>query len=166
MAETRWLDADEQRTWRTFLGAMGLLFGQLDRELQRDAGMPHGYYEILVRLSEAPHRTMRMSSLAESSQSSRSRISHAVAKLEIAGWVRRETCPTDRRGALAVLTDYGFAALAAAAPAHVEGVRTHLFDQLTPPQVSQLSAISAALLGHLSSLEGAPAGHRPDLAER
>jgi DNA-binding MarR family transcriptional regulator len=149
VAGPRWLDDDEQRTWRAFLDTNHLLFEQLDHELQRDAGIPHGYYEILVRLSEAPDRTLRMSQLAERSQSSRSRISHAVARLEEAGWVRRETCPTDRRGALAVLTDAGFAALAAAAPGHVEGVRSHLFDRLTAVQVRQLQAISEAVRDHL-----------------
>jgi DNA-binding MarR family transcriptional regulator len=143
------LDAEEQSAWRAFLTANQLLFEQLDHELQRDAGIPHGYYEILVRLSEAPGRTLRMSQLAERSQSSRSRISHAVARLEEAGWVRRELCPTDRRGSMAVLTDEGFGALAAAAPGHVEGVRSHLFDCLSREQVDQLRAISEAVTDHL-----------------
>ena len=98
MAEPRWLDADEQRTWRAFFGATQLLFDRLDRELQRDAGMPHAYYEILVVLSESPGRRRRMSELAETTLSSRSRLSHAVARLEERGWVRREACTTDRRG--------------------------------------------------------------------
>ena len=86
-ADTRWLDDDEQRAWRAFLTAQRLLFDRLERQLQRDAGLPHAYYEILVRLSEAPDRTLRMSQLADSSLSSRSRLSHAVARLEAAGWV-------------------------------------------------------------------------------
>ena len=143
---TRWLDEEEQGTWRAFLSATHLLFDQLDRELQRDANIPHAYYEILVRLSESPDRTMRMSQLADSTLSSRSRLSHAVSRLEEAGWVERRSCPTDRRGQLAVLTDVGFAALAAAAPGHVEGVRTHLFDPLTPEQVAMLREISETLL--------------------
>jgi DNA-binding MarR family transcriptional regulator len=145
MTETRWLDADEQKTWRAFIEATQLLLDQLDRELQRDGGMPHAYYEILVRLSEQPDRAMRMSELAERSLSSRSRLSHAVARLEESGWVRRESCPTDKRGSIAVLTDDGFAALAAAAPGHVEGVRTHLLDRLTRTQVGQLRRISEAV---------------------
>ncbi|PZF92221.1 MarR family winged helix-turn-helix transcriptional regulator [Micromonospora deserti] len=149
-AMTRWLDEDEQRTWRAFLAASRALMETLDRELQRDAGMPHAYYEILVRLSEAPRRRLRMSDLAEASGSSRSRLSHAVARLEAAGWVRREECPTDRRGQLAVLTDGGFAALTAAAPGHVEGVRRHLFDALSPAQVDQLRRISDTLVDHLT----------------
>ncbi|WP_173075951.1 MarR family winged helix-turn-helix transcriptional regulator [Phytohabitans rumicis] len=148
-SSTRWLNGDEQRTWRAFLSASRALLDTLDRELQRDAGMPHAYYEILVRLSEAPARTLRMSDLAEATSSSRSRLSHAVARLEESGWVRREDCPTDRRGQLAVLTDLGFQVLADAAPGHVEGVRTHLFDQLTPEQVRQLRTISEAMLNHL-----------------
>jgi DNA-binding MarR family transcriptional regulator len=146
---TRWLDPDEQATWRAFLGATRLVFEQLDRELQRDSNMPHGYYEILVRLSEAPERALRMSALADRSQSSRSRLSHAVARLEENGWVRRESCATDKRGQIARLTDEGFAALAAAAPGHVEGVRAHVFDPLTPAQVSQLREISTALIAAL-----------------
>jgi DNA-binding MarR family transcriptional regulator len=147
MADTRWLEAGEQRAWRAFVAASQGLFDQLDRELQRDAGMPHAYYQILVNLSEAPGRTLRMRELAERTCSSRSRLSHAVARLEERGWVRRESCPTDKRGALAVLTDEGFAALRAAAPGHVEGVRAHLFDRLTPAQVAQLREISEAVLG-------------------
>jgi DNA-binding MarR family transcriptional regulator len=143
--EPRWLDEEEQRTWRAFLGAIRLLSAALDRELQRDADMPHTYYEILVALSEAPGRTLRMNELADMSQSSRSRLSHAVSRLEEAGWVERRACPTDKRGALAVLTPEGFAALEAAAPGHVEAVRRHLFDVLTPAQATQLGQISAAI---------------------
>jgi len=148
---TRWLDDEEQGTWRAFLAATRLVFDQLDRELQRDSAMPHGYYEILVRLSEAPDRSLRMSALADRSQSSRSRLSHAVARLEENGWVRRESCPDDKRGQVARLTDDGFAALAAAAPAHVEGVRRHVFDPLAPEQVVALREISTALVEALQT---------------
>lgn len=153
---TRWLSDDEQQTWRAFLAANRLVFDQLDRELQRDSGMPHGYYEILVRLSEAPERSLRMSALADRSQSSRSRLSHAVARLEENGWVRRQSCPDDRRGQVAVLTDVGFAALAAAAPGHVEAVRAHVFDPLTAEQVVQLREISTAMVDALLAQPDAP----------
>jgi DNA-binding MarR family transcriptional regulator len=150
MAETRWLSDEEQQTWRAFLAAVRLLTGQLDRELQSESAMPHAYYEILVVLSEAPGRTLRMNELADRVQSSRSRLSHAVSRLEEAGWVRRQSCPSDKRGSLAVLTDNGFAALEAAAPGHVRGVRRHLFDVLTPTQVEQLGQISATIRDGLS----------------
>ena len=144
--EVRWLSPEEQQAWRAFLTATQQLFEELDRQLHRDAGLSHGYYEILVRLSEAPGRTLRMSELAERSMSSRSRLSHAVARLEEAGWVAREACPTDRRGLLATLTDEGFAVLAGAAPGHVRAVREHLFDRLSDDQVRQLREISQAVL--------------------
>jgi DNA-binding MarR family transcriptional regulator len=151
-AEARWLGPDEQRTWRAFMLSHLLLFEQFERDLQRDAGLPMAYYEILVRLSEAPDRQLRMSELADRSQSSRSRLSHAVARLEESGWVRRESCPTDRRGQVAVLTDEGYAALAAAAPHHVESVRTHLFDALTPAQLDALRDLSLTILDHLAEI--------------
>lgn len=149
MNGTRWLSDEEQCTWRALLTAIQLLTDELDRELQHDAHMPHTYYEILVALSEAPCRTLRMSQLAERCQSSRSRLSHAVSRLEEAGWVRREACPTDKRGALAVLTDEGFGAIEAAAPGHVETVRRAVFDVLSPEQVRQLGDISAAIRDNL-----------------
>jgi DNA-binding MarR family transcriptional regulator len=144
-AQPRWLSTDEQAVWRSYIEATQLLADRLDQELQRDSGMPHTYYEVLVRLSEVPDRRLRMSALADRSLSSRSRLSHAVARLEQNGWVRRELCATDRRGQLAVLTDAGFAALEAAAPGHVAGVREHLLDPLTPDQVRQLGEICAAV---------------------
>lgn len=145
MSETRWLTTDEQQVWRSFLTATHVLFESLDRSLQTEAGIPHTYYEILVRLSESPDRTLRMRELADRASYSRSRLSHAVSKLEAMGWVERATCDTDRRGQWARLTETGFAALEAAAPGHVEAVRKMLFDPLTPAQVKQLGAISDAI---------------------
>ena len=149
---TRWLDADEQAVWRAFMESHQMFFDQIGRELLQESGVPHAYYEVLVRLSEAPGHRLRMSELADRSQSSRSRLSHAVSRLEESGWVRREACPSDARGAEAVLTEEGFAALEAAAPGHVESVRRHLFDPLTPEQQKQLGEISKVLSDHLRSL--------------
>lgn len=142
---TRWLTAQEQRTWRSFLIACQSLFGVIDAQLMRDSGLPHGYYEILVHLSEVPGRSLRMSELAAASTYSKSRLSHAVSRLEERGWVVRTDCPTDRRGQVARLTDAGFATLEAAAHGHVEQVRRSLIDALTPEQVRQLGEISAAI---------------------
>ncbi|HVK21898.1 MAG TPA: MarR family transcriptional regulator [Actinokineospora sp.] len=146
MADTRWLSDGEQEVWRAFVTMLGALNDQLDRQLQHDSNMPYTYYEILVVLSQTPDRQMRMSELAGLRGSSRSRLSHAVSRLEEAGWVERRDCPTDKRGSLAVLTDTGFAALAAAAPGHVTAVREKLFDRLTPEQVRVLGEISVAVL--------------------
>lgn len=154
MAATRWLNQEEQRTWRTFMFATKLLWEQLERELDQGTDVPSPYYEVLVRLSETPDRRLRLSELADRSQSSRSRLSHSLARLEALGWIRREACESDRRGAFAVLTDEGYAALEAAAPVHVESVRAHLFDQLDPEQLEQLRTICERLLEHLVTLRG------------
>ena len=154
MAGTRWLSKDEQRIWRTFVMATKLLFDQLERELDEQTEVPSRYYEIVARLAEVPERRLRMSDLADLSQSSRSRLSHSVARLESLGWIRREASQTDRRGAFAVLTEEGFAALEAAAPVHVEGVRTHFFDQLDAQQLEELRRISERVLEHLVAVKG------------
>jgi len=147
---TRWLTAEEQKVWRQFLTACYALFGAVDGQLIRDSGLPHGYYEILVHLSEAPGRALRMSQLATASTFSKSRLSHAVSRLEERGLVIRVDCATDRRGQIAQLTDQGMAALEAAAPGHVEQVRRSLIDALTPEQVRQLGEITGAMIAAAS----------------
>ena len=122
------------------------MFAQLERQLTADHDLVHGDYEILVRLSEADGRRLRMSDLADATLSSRSRLSHAVARLEGLGWVARESCPDDRRGAYAVLSDDGHAALARMAPGHVEAVRAALVDRLSPDDFSTLGRICSQLL--------------------
>ncbi len=93
MTEPRWLTDEEHHVWRAYLHATTLLEDHLDRQLQRDAGMPHVYYGLLVHLSQAPRRRMQMTELAKDAKITRSRLSHAVARLEKNGWVRRENCP-------------------------------------------------------------------------
>jgi DNA-binding MarR family transcriptional regulator len=150
VAETRWLSAAEQRAWRNYIEATTVLLDALDRQLQQESGMPHGYYEILVRLSEASDYTMRMSELADSTRSSRSRLSHAVSRLEERGWVERHECATDRRGQLAQLTSTGREALTAAAPGHVSAVRNCMIDRLSAAQIQQLGDIAQAVIDGLS----------------
>ena len=145
MGSPRWLTEDEQRAWRAHLQATRLLMDAVDAQLQRDAGLSHADYEILVRLSEAPGRQLRMSQLADALLFSRSRLSHAAARLERIGWVRRQGCTDDARGTLALLTDDGWDKLVATAPGHVAAVREHLVDRLSPVQLAQLQQIAAAV---------------------
>ena len=139
--EPRWLTTEEQRVWRFYVQASTLLEDHLDRQLQRDAGMPHIYYGLLVQLAESPDRRLRMTELAMYAKITRSRLSHAVARLEKSGWVRREDCPSDKRGQFAVLTDEGHGVLSRIAPGHVTAVRQALFDRLTPEQQKSLGEI-------------------------
>lgn len=159
MTPTRWLNDDEQRAWRAYVESSKVLFEALDRQLQRESDLPHAYYEILVRLSEAEERSMRMSELATITLSSRSRLSHAVARLEERGWVVRENCPSDRRGQIAVLTDDGLAVLKAAAPGHVETVRGYVVDALSATQLRQLAEIGEAIIARVAQ-DGGPALRR------
>jgi DNA-binding MarR family transcriptional regulator len=147
--ETRWLEPAELEAWLSYHAVTTLLEAELDRRLQRESGMPLAYYQILAMLSDIPGHTLRMSDLAAITQSSQSRLSHAVARLERQGWVRRTPCPDDRRSTYAHLTEEGFAALAAAAPGHVRAVRERVFDRLTTQQVGQLRDICRAVLGGL-----------------
>ena len=150
MKEPRWLRPDEQVDWMSFVLATRLLWSQFERDLQRDAHLPVTYYEILSVLSEVREHALPLSDLSTMLQLSPSRLSHAVSRLEEAGWIRREMSALDRRQCSAVLTDEGMAVLRNAAPIHVESVRTHLLDPLTPTQVAQLGEISRTLLAHLA----------------
>ncbi|MBM9505240.1 MarR family winged helix-turn-helix transcriptional regulator [Actinacidiphila acididurans] len=151
MDDVRWLTDEEQEIWRTYMTASTEFTAHVDRQLRRDSGMPMAYYEILVRLSEAPGRCLRMSDLAEASLNSRSRLSHAVSALEKSGWVLRRPADDDRRGWVCELTDQGFAALAEAAPGHVTTVREHLFDVLTAEQLATLRDIGRAISAGLKT---------------
>jgi DNA-binding MarR family transcriptional regulator len=121
-----WLDAAQQRAWRAYLVGSTLLMDRLDRDLRdaHDLSLPE--YEILVRLSEAPDRRLRMAALADSLSHSRSRVTHTVSRMEREGLVDRVACLSDGRGVEAHLTDKGFALLETAAHTHVRGVREYL----------------------------------------
>lgn len=124
--ETPWLNATQQRTWRSFLGGTTVLMDRLDRDLRAKHGLSMPEYEILVRLSEAPGRAARMSELAAAVAHSRSRITHTIARLERGKMVQRGQCSDDGRGVSAVLTDHGFGVLEQAAHTHVTGVHDYL----------------------------------------
>ena len=152
----RWLDEEEAAAWRSYLLLTQLQQRELDGQLQRDAGMPHAYYGILARLSDHPDSTARVTDLAADLDYSQSRTSHALSRLEEAGWICRRPCPTDRRTTYVVLTGQGRAALGAAAPGHVNCVRASFLDHLTRLQVQQLNQICQAALAHLTSVRPCP----------
>ena len=156
MTETRWLTPEQQEAWRALITMSGTLQAVLDRQLRRTSKMPHAYYLILAMLSEAEGRSLRMSELAGVLNASASRTSHAVSRLEEAGWVRRDRHATDGRGNVAVLTDLGWEVLEAVAPDHVEVVHSGVFDPLTPDQVTQLREISLAIQGGLEAIDRRP----------
>ncbi|MDQ1287464.1 MAG: hypothetical protein QG622_1029 [Actinomycetota bacterium] len=139
--DVRWLTASEQAIWRDFLDVTRLLMDRLNRQLVADSGMSLAEYEVLVRLSEAGDRRLRMSELADLVVNSRSRLTHTVRRLEERGWVVREECEEDRRGIRCVLLDDGLTVLQSAAPGHVEAVRSIIFDPLTHRDAETLGAL-------------------------
>ena len=125
----RWLNPAEMKAWRQYIIASRRLLDALDEDLAaHDLSMAD--YEVLAQLSDAPDRAMRMSELAEVAMISRSRLSRRIKVMEQAGWVRREPCPDDKRGSFAIMTPKGWKAIVAAAPDHVESVRTRFLDAL------------------------------------
>lgn len=132
MSETRWLDGDEQTAWRTLLRHQVYVLDRLDSELVAQHGLGLADYEILVQLSDAPDRRLRMAELAAGALVSRSRLTHRVDRLAAEGFVERQPCPTDRRGMFAVLTAKGATLLGQAARTHVESVRRYVIDPLRP----------------------------------
>jgi DNA-binding MarR family transcriptional regulator len=150
--EVRWLDPEQQRHWRSFLVATTMLNDLLDHQLEEDSDLSLGEYEVLVRLSEAEGRTLRMSELAAHLAHSRSRLSHTVARMERAGLVSRSRCRSDSRGVLCAMTDEGWRVIQAAAPGHVSAVREHLVDVLSPTQLAALGDAMATVQQHLSAI--------------
>lgn len=136
----QWLNPSEMKAWRKYIVASRRLLEALDADLaDHDLSMPD--YEILAQLSDAPNRRMRMSDLADVAMLSRSRLSHRMKVMEKAGWVKREACPVDKRGYFAVMTAKGWKAIVAAAPDHVESVRTRFINHLTKTDQMALAQI-------------------------
>lgn len=147
--DTPWLSAEQQAVWRSFLGGTTVLMDRLDRDLRTEFGLSMSEYEILVRLSEAPNRSIRMAELADALSHSRSRITHTISRLERDGIVTRFQCDSDGRGVTAMLTDSGFELLARAAHVHVRGVHDYLIDAATPDDLDALGRVMQAVVERL-----------------
>jgi len=140
-SEVRWLDAEQQHSWRAYIMGTELLQHELDRELREEHEISFSEYEILVRLSEADDGRMRMALLADAMSHSRSRVTHTIARMQKAGYVNRAAALSDGRGVEAVMTEAGRRKLVEAAPTHVRGVRTHLVDIASREDFSALGRI-------------------------
>jgi DNA-binding MarR family transcriptional regulator len=147
MTEPRWLDGQEREAWLALAAMMFTLPAALDSQLQRDEDLTLAGYMVLAMLSESAEKQMRMTELAAAASTSQSRLSRIVSRLEQQGLVTRTMAAEDRRAVLARLTDTGMAKIVAAAPGHVEAVRSLVFDRLDRDQVAQLAAIGQAVHG-------------------
>lgn len=143
--QPRWLSQEDQAVWRNYLRATMEVREALERDLMDGHGLSLNEYEVMVVLSESPDHTARMSTLAGDLVNSRSRLTHTVSRMERRGLVARSSCADDGRGVNCRLTTAGYAVLQAAAPLHVESVRTHIFDRLTRSETDALGRILAKL---------------------
>lgn len=150
----RWLNEAEMAAWRSYIVATLRLRQRLHRELTDRHDVSLTDYEVLVCLEMQDGHRMRMSELAVLMGSTKSRLSHQVGRLEDTGMVRRVRDPEDKRGVITELTENGEALLEKAAPTHVEGVREHLIDLLSPEEQATIAGAFDRVLGHLSEVEG------------
>ena len=146
---SRWLTEDEQRAWRGLLRMTAQLNARMNRQLQDDFGISLADYDVLVVLSEAPEGRRRVFELTDALAWEQSRVSHQLARMQQRGLIARQECPTDARGAFAVLTEAGRAAIEQAAPAHVEMVRQLVFDGLSPDELTALTDVTERVLDRL-----------------
>ncbi|AGL18324.1 MarR family winged helix-turn-helix transcriptional regulator [Actinoplanes sp. N902-109] len=152
--DVRWLDDAQRNAWTAIAGLLVALPAELDSEMQRRAGITQFEYLVMAALSEAPDRTLRISTLARFAQGTLSRLSHLIKRLEKRGWLRREPDPGDGRFTNAILTDAGYAKVVATAPGQVELVRRLVVDVLTPAQLQRLGDTSRRILGALHPGDG------------
>ncbi len=147
----KWLTAAQVDSWLSVVRMMTWLLWSIDQQLRHDSDLAMVEYQVLAMLSESPDRSMRMSSLAEVTNASLSRLSHLVKRLEGRGLVRREPDPADGRFTNAILTDRGFQVLAAAAPGHVAHVRSLVIDVLSPEQLRRTGVAADRIMSHIDT---------------
>ncbi len=150
------VSAPEQEALAALIACSRLLANQMGRETRANAGITISDYEIVARLAMSDGKRMRMSELAESTQSSRSRLSHQIDRMEAAGLVRREDCDEDRRGSFAVLTPAGHALWEKATPGTIEGIREHFFDRISERELEIIGRTFTKLNEHLEEVNAKP----------
>ncbi|GEC05030.1 MarR family transcriptional regulator [Streptomyces spinoverrucosus] len=143
------MTAEEQHAWRSFVRLHERLGGRLSRLLQAESKLSAADYAVLVNLTDAPDGRQRFLDLARSVEWEKSRMSHHIARMAKRGLVAREECPEDGRGAFVVITEEGRAAIEAAAPLHVEAVRSLFLDHVTPAELRTLARVADRVVEHL-----------------
>jgi len=147
----QWLTATELDAWLSLVRLFMWLPWSIDQQLQRDSNLSMVEYQVLAMLSRSPDLAMRMSSLAEVTNASLSRLSHLVKRLEARGFVRREPDPADGRFTNAILTADGLRTLTEAAPAHVAHVRSLVIDVLSPEQLRRLGRDADRIMSRIDT---------------
>jgi DNA-binding MarR family transcriptional regulator len=156
----RWLEPAQMRAWLGYRRMRALLDLQISRDLARDSGLSDADYEVLSSVSESAEHQLRLGDLAARMLWSKSRLSHHVARMEQRGLVARQDCASDGRGAILTLTEAGWQAIRAAAPAHAASVRAHFIDLLSAEQVEALGDLTETVLDHLGGARQPAADER------
>ncbi len=156
MTEVRWLDEREERAWRALQSMQMRLNARLAAELAEVSDLSHSDYKVLVALTDRPDGRVRLFELAAALGWEKSRVSHQIARMAERGLVAKDKCGDDRRGAFAVVTDLGRAAIEAAAPHHVETVRRLFVDPLTPAEIDALGSVAQKILDAMAADDANP----------
>ncbi len=135
----------ELRAWRAFLDAQAEVLRRLEADLVKEQRLTLAEYDVLAQLVETPGRRLRMAELSARVRRSRSGLTRLVDRMAAAGLLRREQCPSDRRGSFAVLTVSGHDRLRRATPTHFRGIREYFASRLDRAQLASLAAVLAPL---------------------
>jgi len=141
-----WLDDDQQQAWRHVVGLFMTLPSALESDLQRNAGLSLFEYVVLASLSEADNETLQMSDLAHRANSTLTRLSHLISRLEKRGWVVKRPSTTDRRVSTVTLTAAGKKKIHGAAPGHAECVQQLVVQPLSATQLKYLGEAAATVV--------------------
>jgi DNA-binding MarR family transcriptional regulator len=150
--------------WRAFLQAHAAVTAVLEHELETAEGLSLSWYDVLLQLNEASG-SMRMQELARKVLLSKSGLTRLIDRMEKAGLVARQPCPSDRRGWLAVLTPEGKAQLRRAAPAHLKGVEEHFGSLVDEREAEVLRTVFDRILDHVTQLGCAAVGEADEALE-
>ncbi|HZW42108.1 MAG TPA: MarR family transcriptional regulator [Agromyces sp.] len=154
MSEVSEIDQSEWELWRDF----GLMHNELDRELdrrlQRDAGISQGDYAVMLTLFNAPDRRLRPGALGEAIGWEKSRLSHQLTRMVNRGLVERVECDTDARGTFVVLTRAGRRALLGSMRDHAVAIRSLFLDLLEPDEKRAIADVTSRVLGRLAAESG------------
>ncbi len=135
--------------WREFVTMHRHLSRELDRQLQRDAGISQADFSVLLVLSESADQRLRTGELAELLAWEKSRVSHQVTRMESRDLLDRTECATDGRGTWVGITDEGRRVLREASADHAHAIRSLFFDQLTAEQKSALGEASRRIIDNM-----------------
>lgn len=136
----------ELEAWQALRTVSLRLEDLVDHDLEAETDLSPSEFDVLVHLELAPDRTQRMAALARQTSLSPSRLSHTVDRLERRGLVIRSSCPKDRRGVEAALTDGGQRLLTESSARYFRAVREGILSRFSPQELDLLTDLLNRIL--------------------